>query len=175
VVEPAPLHLGDDVGDEIGIGARHVRGRHHEAVAAALDEHFFQSVGDLLRPADDGIVHLPTARELDEFARRRIALAGSLQHAVTDAQNTLHAFQLFGRDRLVETLCGEIEVQRLCQQRQRIDLQRQLVDHRHLVFGFRLGRANHGRGQVAQEHLVGIAAGFCSFVPDGGIAFLGPI
>ena len=42
--------------------------------------------------------------------------------------------------------------------------QRQLVDHRHLVLGFRLGRAADRRGQVAEEHLVGIAAGLGRFV-----------
>ena len=78
--------------------------------------------------------------------------------------------QFFRRQRLVDALGGEVEVQRFRQQRQRIDLQRQLVDQRHLVLGLRLGRAADRRGQVAEEHLVGIAAGFRRFVADRVIA-----
>ena len=59
------------------------------------------------------------------------------------------------------------------QQRQRVDLQRQLVDQRHLVFGLGFGRAADRRGQVAEEHLVGIAAGFRGLVADRVIALLG--
>ena len=59
------------------------------------------------------------------------------------------------------------------EQRQRVDLQRQLFDQRHLVFGFGLGRAADRRRQVAEEHLVGIAAGFRGFVADRLIALLG--
>ena len=44
---------------------------------------------------------------------------------------------------------------------------------RHLVLGLSLGRAADGRGEVAEEHLVGIAAGFRRFVADSRIAFLG--
>ena len=67
----------------------------------------------------------------------------------------------------------EVVVQRLRQQRQRVDLQRQLVDHGHLVLGLGLGCGADRRRKVAEAHLVRIAAGFRRFVADRGIAFLG--
>ena len=62
----------------------------------------------------------------DEVERARVGLAGGLQHAVADAEDALHALELFGGDRLVERLGGKVEIQRFRQQRQRVDLQRQL-------------------------------------------------
>ena len=44
---------------------------------------------------------------------------------------------------------------------------------RHLVLGLGLGRGADRRGQVAEEHLVGIAAGLRRLVADRRIAFLG--
>ena len=61
--------------DEIGVGAGHDGGRDDEAVAAALDEHLLQLVRDLLRAADDRVMHLATAGEGDEVARAGIGLA----------------------------------------------------------------------------------------------------
>ena len=70
-----------------------------------------------------------------------LVLPRGLQHAVADADHALHALQLFGGQRLVDALGGEVEVQPFRQQRQRVDFQRQLLDQRHLVLGFGLGRA----------------------------------
>ena len=95
------------------------------------------------------------------------------QHAVADAEHALHALQLFGGQRLVDALGAEVEVQPFRQQRQRVDLQRQLLDQRHLVFGFGLGGAAYRRDQIAEEHLVGIAARLGGLVADRVIALLG--
>ena len=46
-------------------------------------------------------------------------------------------------------LRGEVEVERLGQKRQRVDLERQLLDHRPFVLGLRLGRGGHGVDAVA--------------------------
>ena len=47
-------------------------------------------------------------------------------------------------ERLVHALGREIEVERLRQQRQRVDLERQLVDQRPFVLGLRLGGGGTG-------------------------------
>ena len=95
------------------------------------------------------------------------------QHAVANAEHALHALKLLRGQRLVDALGGEIVVQPLRQQRQRIDFQRQLFDHGHLVFGLGLGCASHRRDQIAEKHLVGIAAGLRGLIPDRFIALLG--
>jgi len=50
-------------------------GRDDKAVAAALDEHLFELVRNLLRAADDRVMHLAAAGEGDEIARAGIGLA----------------------------------------------------------------------------------------------------
>ena len=68
---------------------------------------------------------------------------------------------------------GEVEVQAFREQRQCVDFQRQLVDHRHLVFGFGLGGGAHRRDEIAEAHLVGVAAGFRGFIADRLVTLLG--
>src|ERR1700759_1131296 len=102
VVEPAALQFRHDMLDEIGIGTGHDGGRDDKAVAAALDEHLFQPVRDFLRPADDGVLDLAATGIAHEVERGGIGLSRCFQHAVADAQNTLHALELFRCDGLVE-------------------------------------------------------------------------
>ena len=101
-----------------------------------------------------------------------LVFAGGLEHAVANADHALHSLQFFRRQRRIDVLGAEVEIQPLREQRQRIDLQRQFLDQRHLVFGFRFGCAADRRRQIAEEHLVGIAAGFRRFVADRVIALL---
>ena len=56
--------------------------------------------------------------------------------------------------------------------RQRVDLERQLLDHRHLVFGFALGRAGDAHHAGADEHLVRIAADVGGLVLERLVALL---
>ena len=115
----------------------------------------------------------PRPEKGDEIARTRIGLAAGAEYSVADADHPLHALQFFPRQRLVDALGSKVEVQAFRQQRQRIDFKRQLFDQRHLVLGFGLGRTGHRCRQIAQEHLVGIAAGLRGLVPDRVVALPG--
>ena len=97
VKQPAALQFRHDVADEIRIRAWHIGRRDDKAVAAAADEHLFQFVGDLLRPADDRVRGLAAAGEGDKIARAGVGLARGLEHAVADAEDALHALEFFSR------------------------------------------------------------------------------
>src|SRR5258707_11246777 len=68
--------------DEIGIGPGHIGCGDDKPVAAAVDDHLFQPVGDLFRSADDGVLGLAAAREGDEIPRAWIGFATGPQHPV---------------------------------------------------------------------------------------------
>src|SRR5262249_16350736 len=128
VEQSAALQFRHDVLDEIGVGAGHIARGDDKAVAAAADKRLLELVGDLLRYADDRVLHLAAAGEGDEVARRRVGLARGTQHAVANAEHALHAPQFLRRQRLVDALGGEVEVEPLGEERQRIDLEYQLLD-----------------------------------------------
>ena len=69
-----------------------------------------------------------------------------------------HFRQLRGSERLVHAFSCKIEIERFREQRQRVDLERQLLDLRPLVLGFRLGGRRHGVDEVGDLDVVRIAA-----------------
>ena len=102
-----------------------------------------------------------------------LVLPLALQHAVADAVHARHALRappsVNGSSM---PLAREVEVERLGQQRQRIDLERQLGDDRHLVLGLGLGRAADRHEDVADGDVVGIAAEPRRLVLDRLVALL---
>jgi len=116
---------------------------------------FFQAVSDLLRSADDRIVHAATSADLNELAHRRIFLHA--EHAVANALKSRHFLKLAFAERLVHALPGKIEVERLRQKRQRIDFERQLFDLGPFVFGLGRGLGRYGIDEMRDLDLVRIA------------------
>ncbi len=82
----------------------------------------------------------------------------TLDHAVADALQARHFRQFLRGERLVHALPREIEVERLRQQRQRIDLERQLFDLGPFVFGLGFGRSRDGVDEVRDLDAIRIAA-----------------
>jgi len=82
--QAAALEFRHDERHEVLVGARHVGRGDDEAVAAAFLEPLLHPVGDLLRPADPGVVQLAAAAVVDEVAHGRVGLAAVLEHAVAD-------------------------------------------------------------------------------------------
>ena len=55
-----------------------------EAVASPLGEPLFQTVGDILRAADPGVLQPPPAGVAHEVANGRVTLAAQLEDAVAE-------------------------------------------------------------------------------------------
>ena len=77
VIELAALEFGDDVGHEVFIRTRHMRGGHDEAVAAFTGKPFFHAVRDLLGRADKlrHFLQGSSGGMLNEIADRRVGFA----------------------------------------------------------------------------------------------------
>src|SRR5579883_1863779 len=69
LAEQAPaLQFRHDEADKILVGARHVRGGNHKAVAGALREPLFELIRHFLRAADDRVMHAAAPAEMDKVA-----------------------------------------------------------------------------------------------------------
>ena len=158
--------------DEIGVGAGDMGGADDEAVAAAVDEEFFQLVGDVAGAADQGAVRAAAAGDGDEVAGGGVLLAAGLDDAVAHGLDAADAGHFGVAEGLVHGLGGEVEVQRLGQQRERVDFQRQGFDIGHLVLGLGAGGGADGVDQGAEMDLFGVAPGGGDLVLDGGVALL---
>ena len=156
--QPAPLQLGHDKAHEVLVGARHGRGTDHEAVADGRRERLLELVGNLLRGADPRVLQATAARDLDELANGRVA-AQLRDHAVAHGVQAAEAFQLLVGERLVERLRAEVEVHRLGEQQQAVDLLRQRLEQGALVLGLGPRLGHHRVDQHADLHAVGVTPG----------------
>ena len=118
----------------------------------ALAEPLFERIGHVFRAADDGVVRPPRWLIVHELAYGRLALPlGAARDRESTAAPTCCQF-LVGQ-RLVDALRGEVEIDRLRQQRQLVISSGQPLDERHLVLGLGLCRGGYRVGQMA-DHIV---------------------
>ena len=83
-VDAAPLELRDHQPHELLEGAGQIGRADDEAVAGPLGEPLFQTVGDILRAADPGVLQPPPAGVVHEVANGRVTLAAQLEDAVAE-------------------------------------------------------------------------------------------
>jgi hypothetical protein len=79
---------------------------------------------------------------------RRVGVTGVLHHPVADRLDPRESLQLFVGEGLVEALGREVEVEPFRQERQFIDVGRQVVVGRLLVFRFGQRPAGHREHEV---------------------------
>src|SRR5262245_38664509 len=132
--------------------------RHDEAVARALDEPLFELITDLLRAADDGIVYSAAPGMVHELADRRVLLPARPHNAVTDRLQARNCRHLFVGECLVHSFGREVEVERFREKRERVDLERQLINEGPFVLSFYPARGGHRGDQMRDLDLLGIAA-----------------
>jgi hypothetical protein len=94
-----------------------VRRGHHEAIASALDEPLFELIANLLRTADDRIMHPTASAVVDKFPHRRVLIAARAHDAVADGLQTGNGRHLLVGECLVHALGREVEVERFRQKR----------------------------------------------------------
>ena len=129
-----------------------------EAVARALNEPLFERIADLFRAADDGIVHAAASAMVHELPDRRIFITTSPHDAVADGLQAGNCRHLFVGECLVHPFGRGVEVERFREKRERVDLERQLIDEGPFVFGLHPTRSGHGADQVRDLDLLGVAA-----------------
>ena len=81
-VDATPLDLQDHQPHELLEDAGQVDRTDDEAVAGPLGEPLFQTVGDILRAADPGVLQPPPAGVVHEVANGRVTLATQLEDTV---------------------------------------------------------------------------------------------
>src|SRR5262245_37012577 len=92
--QAAALQLRYNEADEVLVGSWNVRGGNHKAVAGALDKPLFEPVRNLLRAANDRIMHATAAAEMDKVAHGRILVPARLHDAIADRLQAGHFSQL---------------------------------------------------------------------------------
>ena len=135
----AMLEFWHDETNEVFVSSRSVCCGNNKAIARALYQPLFELVGNLLRPADDRVMNPAAAAEVKKITHRWVSIPAGAHHAVSDRLKTRNIGHLLIRERLVHAFGREIKVERLRQQRQPVDLERQLVDDRPFIFGLHLG------------------------------------
>ena len=83
-VGAAPLELRDHQPHELLEGAGQIGQADDEAVAGPLGEPLFQTVGDILRAADSGVLQPPPTGIVHEAANGRVTLTAQLEDAVAE-------------------------------------------------------------------------------------------
>src|SRR6266849_10679918 len=107
--QAAALEFRHDEANEVFVSSRNVRRGNNKAVAGALDKPLFAPVCNLLRAADDRVMHATAAAEMDEVAHCRILLPARLHDAIADRLQPGHFRQLSVCKRLVHALSGKVE------------------------------------------------------------------
>src|SRR5215470_14654621 len=107
------LQFRHDEAHEVLVSARDVRGGNDKSVASGRVKPLFELVCNLLRAADDRVMHPPAATEMDKLAHGRILLSARLHDAVADRLQAGHFRHLVVRKRLIHVLSGKVEVEHL--------------------------------------------------------------
>src|SRR5262249_4799109 len=115
VEQAASLQLGYHQAHEVLIGTRDVGGSEHKAIACLSREPLLEPVCDLVRGTDEEwqFVQRATSTVSDKITRSRIALAAEADDAVVDGPRAADGRQVRIRERLIQTVRREVEVQHL--------------------------------------------------------------
>src|SRR5262249_3410494 len=115
VEQAAPLQLGHYEAHEVLIGAGDVGGSEHKAIAGLGCEPLLQPFRDLVWRAgeDRQFLQCATRAVLDKIARGRMALTTEADDAVQDGSRPTDRRQGRIRERLVQTVRREVEVEHL--------------------------------------------------------------
>src|SRR5262249_51882179 len=151
------MEFGHYEANEILVSSGNVGCGNDEAVAGTLDEPLLELITNLLRAADDRIMHAASSSVVHELADRRVLLAARAHDAVADGLQTGNRRHLRVGECLVHALGREVEVERFRQKRERIDLERQLVDEGPFVLGLHPAGSGHGGDQMRDLDVFGIA------------------
>ncbi len=118
----------------------------------------FELVANLLRAADDRIMNAAAAAEVNKLPYRRVLVAAGAHDAIADRLQAGNIGHLLVRERLVHAFAGKIEVEGFRQQRQRVDLERQLLDARPFIFGLHPASRGNDVDQLRDLDVLRIAA-----------------
>ena len=152
------LELRHDETNEVFVSSGNVGRGNDKTIARAFDQPLFELVGNLLRPADDRVMNPAAAAEVKKITHRWVSIPAGAHHAVSDRLKTRNIGHLLIRERLVHAFGRKIKVERLRQQRQPVDLERQLFDERPFIFGLHLGGGGDYVDQLGDLDVLRIAA-----------------